>query len=261
MTPAGLSIITTGFEEGPQRNKALLVYSGTAAGGFSIGLVVGGLLAAVDWRWVFFAPVVLTSLILVAALALFRSRRAPTAPARASTSPGRSVSRARSCSSSSASSAPRTPRWPRRPSRSRRAWSSSSCSSPSSAGLPRRWYAWASSAGPRSSGPTWPAAITITHNASTPQPTILLRLSIGPPSADPHQVDPRLPPPEGAFVRAKFEPRATAEGGAPRPLLRAEYGRTAAGCTRRTGSASGGRPTRAELSTRALTRVRPRAEH
>jgi len=31
MTPAGLSIITTSFEEGPRRNKALLVYSGTAA--------------------------------------------------------------------------------------------------------------------------------------------------------------------------------------------------------------------------------------
>ncbi|MFI6642199.1 MFS transporter [Streptomyces sp. NPDC050504] len=69
MTPAGLSIITTGFPEGPQRNKALLVYSGTAAGGFSIGLVVGGLLTAVHWRWVFFAPVVLAALILVAALA------------------------------------------------------------------------------------------------------------------------------------------------------------------------------------------------
>ncbi|MDK0520320.1 MFS transporter [Streptomyces sp. ML-6] len=70
MTPAGLSIITTGFEEGPRRNKALLFYSGTAAGGFSIGLVVGGLLASADWRWVFFAPVVLSALILFAALAL-----------------------------------------------------------------------------------------------------------------------------------------------------------------------------------------------
>ncbi|MGW1253516.1 MFS transporter [Streptomyces sp. NPDC002535] len=70
MTPAGLSIITTSFDEGPQRNKALLVYSGTAAGGFSIGLVVGGLLAAVDWRWVFFAPVVLSLVILIAAIAL-----------------------------------------------------------------------------------------------------------------------------------------------------------------------------------------------
>ncbi|MFJ1913154.1 MFS transporter [Streptomyces sp. NPDC088147] len=70
MTPAGLSLITTSFEEGPRRDKALLVYSGTAAGGFSIGLVVGGLLTAVDWRWVFFAPVVLSFLVLTAALAL-----------------------------------------------------------------------------------------------------------------------------------------------------------------------------------------------
>ncbi|MEW1923255.1 MFS transporter [Streptomyces sp. NPDC088360] len=69
MTPAGLSIITTGFAEGPRRNKALLFYSGTAAGGFSIGLVVGGLLTAVGWRWVFFVPVVLSALILTAALA------------------------------------------------------------------------------------------------------------------------------------------------------------------------------------------------
>ena len=37
MTPAGLSIITTTYPEGPQRNKALLVYAGTAAGGFSLG--------------------------------------------------------------------------------------------------------------------------------------------------------------------------------------------------------------------------------
>lgn len=70
MTPAGLSIITTGFAEGPQRDKALLIYSGTAAGGFSIGLVVGGLLTSADWRWVFFAPVVLSLVILVAALTL-----------------------------------------------------------------------------------------------------------------------------------------------------------------------------------------------
>ncbi|WP_051819353.1 MFS transporter [Streptomyces sp. NRRL S-920] len=69
MTPAGLSIITTGFAEGPQRNKALLFYSGTSAGGFSVGLVVGGLLTSVGWRWVFFAPVVLSAVILLAALA------------------------------------------------------------------------------------------------------------------------------------------------------------------------------------------------
>nr|WP_079194408.1 MFS transporter [Streptomyces sp. CB02923] len=70
MTPAGLSVITTGFPAGRQRTKALLVYSGTAGGGFSLGLVAGGLLAAADWRWVFFAPAVLACLILAAGVPL-----------------------------------------------------------------------------------------------------------------------------------------------------------------------------------------------
>ncbi|MEU3523082.1 MFS transporter [Streptomyces sp. NPDC038707] len=68
MTPAGLSLVTTGFAEGPERDKALLVYSGTAAGGFTVGLVAGGLLTAVHWRWVFFAPVLLAAVILAAAV-------------------------------------------------------------------------------------------------------------------------------------------------------------------------------------------------
>ncbi|MGW6196223.1 MFS transporter [Kribbella sp. NPDC055110] len=70
MTPAGLSIITTTYPEGPQRNKALLVYAGTAAGGFSLGMVTGGLLTAIDWRWVFFAPVIVSAIILAGAVAL-----------------------------------------------------------------------------------------------------------------------------------------------------------------------------------------------
>ncbi len=70
LTPAGLSIITTTFPEGQARNKALLVYAGTAAAGFSLGLVVGGVLTEIDWRWVFFAPVLITSAILIAAIRL-----------------------------------------------------------------------------------------------------------------------------------------------------------------------------------------------
>ncbi|MER5885470.1 MFS transporter [Streptomyces sp. NPDC001941] len=70
MTPAGLSVITTSFPEGPRRTKALLLYSGTAAAGFSIGLVAGGLLTALGWRWVFFAPVALSAVILLAATVL-----------------------------------------------------------------------------------------------------------------------------------------------------------------------------------------------
>lgn len=70
MTPAGLSIITTTFPEGPLRTRALLVYAGIAAGGFSLGMVTGGLLTSIDWRWVFFAPVIMAAVILVAAVRL-----------------------------------------------------------------------------------------------------------------------------------------------------------------------------------------------
>ncbi|MBB5954953.1 MFS family permease [Saccharothrix tamanrassetensis] len=67
LTPAGLSIITTTFD-GPRRDRALIVYGGIGAAGFSLGMVVGGLLTVVDWRWVFYAPVVCALLILVASV-------------------------------------------------------------------------------------------------------------------------------------------------------------------------------------------------
>jgi MFS family permease len=68
MTPAGLSIITTSFPEGPLRNRAVLIYSGIAAAGFTLGLVVGGILTEVHWRWVFFAPVIVSAVILLLAM-------------------------------------------------------------------------------------------------------------------------------------------------------------------------------------------------
>jgi EmrB/QacA subfamily drug resistance transporter len=63
--PAGLSIITTTFAEGPARNKALSIYTATGATGFSLGLVFGGLLTEINWRLAFLlpAPVALTALV------------------------------------------------------------------------------------------------------------------------------------------------------------------------------------------------------
>ncbi|MGI5285091.1 MFS transporter [Nonomuraea polychroma] len=72
MTPAGLSLITTTFPEGRLRNRALLIYAGTAAGGFALGLVIGGLLTAFGWRWVFFAPVLMSAVILAVAIPLIK---------------------------------------------------------------------------------------------------------------------------------------------------------------------------------------------
>ena len=63
--PAGLSIITTRFAEGPARNKALAVYTATGATGFSLGL-----LTEIGWRWVFFFPVPLALAALIAAIRL-----------------------------------------------------------------------------------------------------------------------------------------------------------------------------------------------
>jgi MFS family permease len=68
--PAGLSIITTTFAEGPARNKALSIYTATGATGFSLGLVFGGLLTEVSWRLAFLMPAPVALVALVAGLRL-----------------------------------------------------------------------------------------------------------------------------------------------------------------------------------------------
>jgi MFS family permease len=54
--PAGLSIITTTFAEGPARNRALSIYTVCGASGFSSGLIFGGLLTEWGWRATFLLP-------------------------------------------------------------------------------------------------------------------------------------------------------------------------------------------------------------
>lgn len=56
MTPAGFGLLTTSFAEGSPRNRALAIYGAIGASGFLLGVVAGGLLTSIDWRWVFFAP-------------------------------------------------------------------------------------------------------------------------------------------------------------------------------------------------------------
>jgi MFS family permease len=68
--PAALSIITTTFPEGPARNKALSIFTATGATGFSLGLVIGGLLTEIGWRWDFFLPAPVALVVLVAGFRL-----------------------------------------------------------------------------------------------------------------------------------------------------------------------------------------------
>ena len=56
--------------EGPARNKALSVFTATGATGFSLGLVFGGLLTEIGWRWVFFLPAPVALVTLIAGLRL-----------------------------------------------------------------------------------------------------------------------------------------------------------------------------------------------
>ena len=53
VAPATLSIITTTFAEGPERNRALGIWGAVAAAGGSAGALFGGVLTeALSWRWI-----------------------------------------------------------------------------------------------------------------------------------------------------------------------------------------------------------------
>ena len=56
--PAALSIITTIFEEGPERDRAVAAWTAVAAGGGAAGLLLGGLITdSLGWEWIFFVNV------------------------------------------------------------------------------------------------------------------------------------------------------------------------------------------------------------
>ncbi|MGP9022802.1 MFS transporter [Streptomyces sp. BR1] len=69
-TPAALAMLTTTYTEGPQRVRALGVWSGVNAAGGALGVLAGGLLTEyAGWRWVMLInlPIVAVALALVLA--------------------------------------------------------------------------------------------------------------------------------------------------------------------------------------------------
>lgn len=71
LLPSTLSLISTLFEEGPARNRALAVWGGAGASGLTIGALLGGILtAAFGWPAVFYVNVPLAAFIAIAALAV-----------------------------------------------------------------------------------------------------------------------------------------------------------------------------------------------
>src|SRR5207244_11623302 len=58
ISTAALSLLTTTFKEGPERDRALGIWSAMAAGGASAGLILGGLLTQeLSWRFRLFVNV------------------------------------------------------------------------------------------------------------------------------------------------------------------------------------------------------------
>ncbi len=58
VSPAALSIVTTTFEEGAERTKAMGVWAAIAVGGGAVGLILGGILVdTLSWEWIFFVNV------------------------------------------------------------------------------------------------------------------------------------------------------------------------------------------------------------
>jgi EmrB/QacA subfamily drug resistance transporter len=65
ISPAALSIVTTSFEEGRERNKALGVWGALGGSGAAVGVLAGGVLTQyLSWRWIFFVNVPIGALVL-----------------------------------------------------------------------------------------------------------------------------------------------------------------------------------------------------
>jgi EmrB/QacA subfamily drug resistance transporter len=57
VSPAALSLVTTIFAEGAERNRALGVWGAVAGAGGAVGVLLGGVLTQIDWRLVLFVNV------------------------------------------------------------------------------------------------------------------------------------------------------------------------------------------------------------
>ncbi|MFG3553423.1 MFS transporter [Micromonospora sp. NPDC047557] len=81
LTPAAMSLLTTSFEEGPRRNRALAVNGSLLSLGFLTGVVLGGVITdALGWRFTLLINLPLGVLALIGTVALIAESRQPQAP-------------------------------------------------------------------------------------------------------------------------------------------------------------------------------------
>ena len=77
LSPAALSIITTTFEEGSERNKALGIWGAMGGSGAAVGVLLGGILTkSLGWEWIFFVNVPVGAFVLATTRSIVRESRA-----------------------------------------------------------------------------------------------------------------------------------------------------------------------------------------
>ncbi|MGO9902825.1 MAG: MFS transporter [Solirubrobacteraceae bacterium] len=75
LAPAAMSLLTTTFTDGCERNKAFAVYGAIAGSGASIGLILGGVLTqTLDWRFCMYINLVFATIAIAGALRLLHNQ-------------------------------------------------------------------------------------------------------------------------------------------------------------------------------------------
>jgi EmrB/QacA subfamily drug resistance transporter len=77
LSPSALSIISTTFQEGSERNKALGVWGAMGGSGAAVGVLAGGVLTKwLGWEWIFFVNVPVGAFVLVMTRSVVRESHA-----------------------------------------------------------------------------------------------------------------------------------------------------------------------------------------
>src|SRR2546426_9229230 len=77
LSPAALSILTTTFQEGRERNRALGIWGAVAGSGGAAGVLLGGVLtSAFSWPWIFFVNVPVGAAVVAVSPRLLRESHA-----------------------------------------------------------------------------------------------------------------------------------------------------------------------------------------
>lgn len=76
VAPTALSLLTTSFEEGPRRSRALGINGALISAGFTAGALLGGVLTSgLSWRWAFFINIPIAIAVLILTPILFAESR------------------------------------------------------------------------------------------------------------------------------------------------------------------------------------------